>query len=180
MQTRKKLKKKKNKGKGSGETFRKNKVTISLLSQKNLPQELTKRVQRHHAATSLQKYTRKYIHTKRQLRRRFENYDELGGDYDPREEEIVLLSNIASKILKPQDYRDRFWRTVIGNIYIGLHENRLFREVGSINGSINYILTEAAFMDILKNVMNYQETENYLQDDYLYTELVEYVLGHND
>ena len=47
-------------------------------------------------------------------------------------------------------------------------------------GSINYIQTEAAFMDILKNVMNYQETRDYLYDDYLYTELVEYVLGHND
>ena len=178
MTTRKKHKKKKKykKGRGTGESFRNNKVTISLLSQKDLPVDITKRVQRHHAATSLQKYTRKYVHTKRQLRRRFENYDDLGGDYDPREDEIVLLTNIASRILKPQDYRNRFWRTVIGNIYIGLHEYRIFREVGSIN----YIQTEAAFMDILKNVMNYQETRDYLYDDYLYTELVEYVLGHND
>jgi hypothetical protein len=160
-----------------------------MLSQKNLPNELTKRVQRHHAASTLQKYSRKYLHTKRQLCERLDYFNDIDGVYDPTNPEIVLLITAASKILKRQDYDDPFWRSTIGRVYIGLKQ---YSPVGP-NWN-NYMRTEIAFKKILINVMEYsipfwrqrydrlsgRREIGYLEDEHLYTELVEYVLGHND
>jgi hypothetical protein len=174
---REKHKKHKTRAKGTGESFKNKKVIISQLSQKKLPEDLTKRIQRHFAATTMQKYSRKYVHTKKQLQARFEKYNQnTGEDYDPMDPELTELVKVASRILKRHDYKNPFWRKVMGLIYIGLHEEQY---TGG-PGSQYYNKTEDAFKKILKNVMNYEETHNYLEDEYLYTELVEYVLGHND
>lgn len=169
------------KAKGTGEDFRviKSILTNQLPRQHNILPEEAELIARHYSASILQKHSRKYIYTKRQLRQRFEDFNlDTGEDYDPMDPDLIPLVIKASQLLKRQDYQNPFWRKIIGLIFIGLHESEYYRRPKPEN----YIIIENAFKKILNNVMNYDATihPNYFEDDYLYRELVEYVLGHND
>lgn len=157
------------KGSGTGEEFKDKKVIIDQFTQKKLPQDLTKRITRQFSASTIQDYQRKYI-SKRRLKHDFEQYNiNTGNNYDPMDPELVELVEMASRILKREDYNNPFWRRVMGDIYIGLLENQY---IGG-PGSIYYNKCEIAFKKLLKNVMNYNNTnQNYLDDEYLYQELV--------
>ena len=136
-------------------------MTIKLL---NLPEDLKKLTTRHFSASTIQDYNKKYK-SKRQLKRDFEEYNiNTGSDYYPMDPDLSVLVERASVILKREDYKSIFWKTVMGNIMIGLHENQY---VGGPYAKY-YNQWEEAFKVLLKNVMNYDENPEYLEDEYLY------------
>ena len=94
-------------------------------------------------------------------------------EYDPFNENTILLTKMASNILTKKDKNDSEWKTILAKIYLGLHEN-LYQ--GGPRAQ-NYSKTDEAFIKIIKNLYNIDlsNDEKWLNDknnDFLREELI--------
>ena len=94
-------------------------------------------------------------------------------EYDPFNENTILLTKMASNILTKKDKNDSEWKTILAKIYLGLHEN-LYQ--GGPRAE-NYIKTDEYFIKIIQNLYNIDlsNDENWLNDknnDFLREELI--------
>lgn len=158
-----------------GAQFRLKRATIERQFVQKMPAELAQLVSKHDAASTIKKYHTDRGIKREQLKRRFEDYDRYNGDnYNPMDPKLAELMKVAARLLTRNDYRSRFWRDVIGNVYIGLHENQL-------TGAELYNEVERNFGILLAKMIDYDiYAGDYLSDDDLYQTLVVPVLGIND
>ena len=154
-----------------------------------MPPDITTLTTRHLSASKIQDYQKKYKE-KRQLKKDFEEYDRSITDearlltphaaippeviYEPIKPRLASLVERASKILKKEDYETDFWKTVMENILIGLHEYQNSYDRGrndrNNENKKNYRRCEKAFKVLLRNLMDYKKTD-YLNDADLYDRL---------
>lgn len=161
-----------------GAQFRLKRATIERQLAQKIPADLAQLVSDHTAASTIKRYSRKRNIKREQLKRRFKEYNYYYGvNYDPMDPELAELMKVAAKLLTRNDYRNRFWRDILGNVYIGLHEKQ---RVGGPDAKF-YNEVERNFGILLAKMMDYDiYAGDYLNDDNLYQTLVVPILGIND
>ena len=114
--------------------------------------------------SAIQRKTKKKL--KAQLKYRFQLYNEsIHNNYDPKDNTLPYLTEMAAKLLTTKDFNDKFWRDVLGNILIALHENPPGGRFGN-----RYRNTEKNFKIIIFNLLDYNIINSgfaYLNDEYL-------------
>ena len=119
---------------------------------------------------AIQRKTKKNLKT--QLKHRFQLYNNsINYNYDPKDNTLPYLTEMAAKLLTKKDFNDKFWKDVLGNILIALHDNPPGGPFGN-----RYKNTEKHFKTIIYNVLDYDIINSefaYLNDYYLHNLLVE-------
>jgi len=166
------------KARGIASEFTKKALMINNLPKLNqdTKREIIKEIKRDDAAKMIQTVNRDY--KLKRLKQEFTIYERNEGDpnqLDPMDRELAELLERAVKILTINDIKNKYWKKILGKIYIGLHEN----ENQDGPGARFYNRTENSFQVLVKRLLDYNFTNNqdYLRSEYLYNELVIPILG---